>query len=128
VWQQFQEHALTFKEKTDVQFDRKLCSETMNYCQCILQTQFPNINGFQYTSKVPVYKNNQWKYHVKMNSQSSPCVQIHHTGRDHWITSCQDASGTIYVLDSMNSKSFTTSVQIQMSTGADPGFQVRGRT
>ena len=128
VWQQFQEHAFTFKEKTDVKFDRKLCSETMNYCQCILQTQFPNINGFQYTSKVPVYKNNQWKYHVKMNSQSSPCVQIHHTGRDHWITSCQDTSGTIYVLDSMNSKSFTTSVQIQMSTGADPGFQVRGRT
>jgi hypothetical protein len=51
VWQQFQEHALTFKEKTDVKFDRKLCSETMNYCQCILQTQFPNINVFQYTSK-----------------------------------------------------------------------------
>jgi Ulp1 family protease len=50
-----------------------------------------------------------------MNSQSSPCVQIHHTGRDHWITPCQDTSGTIYVLDSMNSKSITTSVQIQMS-------------
>lgn len=33
VWQQFQEHAFTFKEKTDVKFDRKLCSETMNYCQ-----------------------------------------------------------------------------------------------
>ena len=47
MWQQFQEHALTFKEKTDVK-----C-----YCQRILQTQFPNINGFQYTSKVPVYKN-----------------------------------------------------------------------
>jgi hypothetical protein len=58
-----------------------------------------------------------------MNSQSSPCVQIHHTGRDHRITSCQDTSGTIYVLGSMNSKSFTTSVQIQMSTGADPGFK-----
>lgn len=57
VWQQFQEHALTFKEKTDVKCYRKLCSETMNYCQRILQTQFPNINGFQYTSKVPVYKN-----------------------------------------------------------------------
>ena len=51
----------------------------------ILQTQFPNINGFQYTSKVPVYKNNQWKYHVKMNSQSSPCVQIQSLGitRNH---------------------------------------------
>ena len=38
VWQQFQEHALTCKEKTDVKFDRKLCSETMNYCQRILHS------------------------------------------------------------------------------------------
>jgi hypothetical protein len=31
------------------------------------------------------------------------------------LTSCPDSNGTIYVLDSMNGKTLTTSVEIQMS-------------
>jgi hypothetical protein len=135
----------------------------MNFCQSVIQSQFPCIAGFQntwrvpvlankvaktkfyherdckYTTvyrvmlllnfrnfnrnycftftawRVPVLENNKWIYQHKMRYQPSPSVQIHHTGCDHWITSCQDSNGTIYVLDSMNGKTLTTSVEIQMS-------------
>ena len=115
LWQEFNGHELTFKEKTDIKFDKKLCCQTMNFCQSVTKSQFPCITGFQNTWRVPVLENKKWIYQHKMRSQPSPSVQIHHTGCDHWITSCQDPNGTIYVLDSMNGKTLTTSVQIQMS-------------
>jgi len=115
LWQEFNGHELTFKEKTDIKFDKKLCCQTMNFCQSVIQSQFTCITGFQNTWRVPVLENNKWIYQHKMRSQPSPSVQIHHTGCDHWITSCQDSNGTIYVLDSMNGKTLTTSVEIQMS-------------
>ena len=115
LWQEFNGHELTFKEKTDIKFDKKLCCQTMNFCQSVTQSQFPCITGFQNTWRVPVLENKKWIYQHKMRSQSSPSVEIHHTGCDHWITSCQDPNGTIYVLDSMNGKTLTTSVKIQMS-------------
>ena len=115
LWQEFNGHELTFKEKTDIKFDKKLCCQTMNFCQSVTQSQFPCITGFQNTWRVPVLENKKWIYQHKMRSQPSPSVQIHHTGCDHWITSCQDPNGTIYVLDSMNGKTLTTSVEIQMS-------------
>ena len=115
LWQEFNGHELTFKEKTDIKFDKKLCCQTMNFFQSVIQSQFPCITGFQITWRVPVLENNKWIYQHKMRSQPSPSVQIHHTGCDHWITSCQDSNGTIYVLDSMNGKTLTTSVEIQMS-------------
>jgi hypothetical protein len=34
-------HELTFKEKTDIKFDKKLCCQTMNFCQSVIHTQFP---------------------------------------------------------------------------------------
>ena len=115
LWQEFNGHELTFKEKTDIKFDKKLCCQTMNFCQSVTQSQFPCIIGFQNTWRVHVLENKKWIYQHKMRSQPSPSVQIHHTGCDHWITSCQDPNGTIYVLDSMNGKTLTTSVEIQMS-------------
>jgi hypothetical protein len=115
LWQEFNGHELTFKEKTDIKFDKKLCCQTMNFCQSVTKSQFPCITGFQNTWRVPVLENKKWIYQHKMRSQPSPSVQIHHTGCDHWITSCQDPNGTIYVLDSMNGKTLTTSVEIQMS-------------
>jgi hypothetical protein len=30
LWQEFNGHELTFKEKTDIKFDKKLCCQTMN--------------------------------------------------------------------------------------------------
>ena len=108
-------HELTFKEKTDIKFDKKLCCQTMNFCQSVIHTQFPCITGFRNTWRVPVRENNNWIYQHKMRFQPSPSVQIHHTSCDHWITSCPDSNGTIYVLDSMNGKTLTTSVEIQMS-------------
>ncbi|CAC5424992.1 unnamed protein product [Mytilus coruscus] len=50
-------------------------------------------------------------------SQATPCVQIHHTGKSHWITSLQTKKDSaVYLLDS-NSKDFrlTPSTEIQLS-------------
>jgi hypothetical protein len=41
LWQEFNGHELTFKEKTDIKFDKKLCCQTMNFCQSVIHTQFP---------------------------------------------------------------------------------------
>ena len=87
----------------------------MNFCQSVIHTLFSCITGFRNTWRVPVLENNKWIYQHKMRFQPSPSVQIHHTSCDHWITSYPDSNGTIYVLDSMNGKTLTTSVEIQMS-------------
>jgi Ulp1 family protease len=53
----------------------------------------------------------------RFQRQDPPSVQIHHTGKSHWVTSLQDKKdGTVYVLDSY-SKTFTLtpSLEIQLS-------------
>ena len=81
--------------------------------------------------RIPLYQgfNLQDLYHILMiiqwwteqfgrfQRQDPPSVQIHHTGKSHWVTSLQDKKdGTVYVLDSY-SKTFTLtpSLEIQLS-------------
>jgi hypothetical protein len=52
LWQECNGHELTFKEKTDIKFDKKLCCQTMNFCQSVTKSQFPCITGFQNTTKL----------------------------------------------------------------------------
>ncbi|CAG2253452.1 RAD54 [Mytilus edulis] len=52
-------------------------------------------------------------------SKKAPCVQIHHTGKSHWVTSLQQTRNTVtvvYVLDSLNSlHAITASLEIQLA-------------
>ncbi|CAC5412486.1 unnamed protein product [Mytilus coruscus] len=97
-----------------------LCSEIINVCMNILAKQFPIISGFQSTCLAPLFDEDKrcWTENFgTFTSQDTPCVQIHHTGKSHWITSLQTKKDSaVYVLDSY-SKDFrlTQSTEIQLS-------------
>ena len=99
-----------------------LCSEIINTCMNIIAQQFPHtaISGFQPTGLVPYFDEHAqyWTEQFgRFQRQDPPSVQIHHTGKSHWVTSLQDKKdGTVYVLDSY-SKTFTLtpSLEIQLS-------------
>ena len=88
----------------------------------IIAKQFPHtaISGFQPTGLVPYFDEHTqcWTEQFgRFQRQDPPSVQIHHTGKSHWVTSLQDKKdGTVYVLDSY-SKTFTLtpSLEIQLS-------------
>ncbi|CAC5399208.1 unnamed protein product [Mytilus coruscus] len=97
-----------------------LCSEIINVCMNILAKQFPIISGFQSTGLAPLFDEDKqcWTENFgTFTSQDTPCVQIPHTGKSHWITSLQTKKDSaVYVLDSY-SKDFrlTPSTEIQLS-------------
>ncbi|PJE77789.1 hypothetical protein CI610_03284 [invertebrate metagenome] len=97
-----------------------ICSDIINEVQSIMSKQFPGLNGFQLTNLAPVYDSNKckWKNQIAFQSVVSPSVQIHHNGRDHWVTSFQTSNGDISVLDSLASKENhtvnTPSIELQL--------------
>ena len=108
---------LSFKEKNDIQNDKKLCCNIIDFAQQLLQQQFPSVNGLQFTGYAPILENTgKWTYSLQITREIPPSVQIHHTGHAHWVLSIQDTSGTVFLLDSKNPRqTVSASTQIQMS-------------
>ncbi|VDI68699.1 Hypothetical predicted protein [Mytilus galloprovincialis] len=98
---------LTLEHKNKILTNTWLCSDIINTCTDIVQTQFPGIAGFQATTLAPRSNENtkSWTQDFgTFQSKQAPCVQIHHTGKSHWVTSLQQTRDTtVYVLDSLNS-------------------------
>lgn len=116
-WTEYGKQMLTFQHKNDINSDKMLCSDIINFAQDILQQQFPNIQGFQHTGYAPVLKDEKWEYKLQMKSKKSPAAQINHTGHSHWITSTQqEGEENIKILDSCNKKQnyISQSTQIQL--------------
>ena len=108
---------LSFKEKNDIQNDKKICCNIIDFAQQLLKQQFPSVNGLQFTGYAPILENSgKWTYSLQMTRETPPSVQVHHTGHDHWVLSIQDTSGTVFLLDSKNPRqTVSASTQIQMS-------------
>lgn len=82
----------------------KLDDNVVNRAQRILREQFKNISGWQdtvlsQTSFVPV---------------NEECIQIHHTGHDHWVCSTS-IGGFVQLYDSIPCKQLTSSMKVQLS-------------
>ena len=110
---------MTFSDKFDIQNERMLGDNIINFCLGILELQFPNINGFNFTTYVPIFENNKWKYIFRMKFQSAPCVQIHHTANCHWVTSIKIKDyEKVILLDSLQNmkEQITTSTAIQLTS------------
>jgi hypothetical protein len=45
---------LSFKEKNDIQNDKKLCCNIIDFAQQLLKQQFPSVNGLQFTGYAPM--------------------------------------------------------------------------
>ncbi|VDI35358.1 Hypothetical predicted protein [Mytilus galloprovincialis] len=111
---------LTLEHKNKILTNTWLCSDIINTCTDIVQTQFPGIAGFQATTLAPRFNENtkSWTQDFgTFQSKQAPCVQIHHTGKSHWVTSLQQTRDTtVYVLDSLNSlHTITASLEIQLA-------------
>lgn len=80
----------------------------MDAASLLLQKQFPYVNGLQRTLFVPtMYKNKDTGEFVDTGS---------HDGSNHWFVSTKkENDSTIYILDSLNSKSIPTNVRIQLA-------------
>ena len=71
----------------------------------IAQKQFPAMNGLQLTEKVPLLSEDIWTTHSPFNYVDAfPSCQIHHNGKDHWVTSLKESDEKVYVFDSANMK------------------------
>jgi hypothetical protein len=47
---------LSFKEKNDIQNDKKICCNIIDFAQQLLKQQFPSVNGLQFTGYAPIRK------------------------------------------------------------------------
>ena len=89
IWRVLQnkKFSLSFGDKNDIKYDKKLNSDIINFSSGLLKAQFSEINGFQHCGYAPVRENGTWKYGLKMKPVIAPSAQIHHTGNDHWLFS-----------------------------------------
>jgi hypothetical protein len=118
-WICFKGYSMKISDKFDISYNKKLTDRVINYSQKLLNDQFSSVNGFQDCCYVPVQTDNEWRYSLRMRSQVPPICQIHHTGRDHWITSVQcDADDPVIIFDSSISKPYviTESLKMQLFT------------
>ncbi|CAC5363338.1 unnamed protein product [Mytilus coruscus] len=111
---------LTLEHKNKILTNTWLCSDIINTCTDIVQTQFPGISGFQATTLAPRFNENtkSWTQDFgTFQSKKAPCVQIQHTGKSHWVTSLQQTRDTtVHDLDSLNSlHTITASIEIQLA-------------
>ncbi|CAC5379141.1 unnamed protein product [Mytilus coruscus] len=95
--------------------------QKINACCTIISKQFPNVSGFQPTGLSPVFDDETKSWSEKFGSfveKGCPTVQIHHTGKSHWVTSFQSVNDhCIYVLDSF-SKTFTLTPSLDIQLAA----------
>ena len=83
--------------------DRFLSSRHINAINILLKRKIGNkVNGLQLSELVPVKlkHENRWVLKFPMEPVTSPACQIHHTHRDHWVTTIFHR-GNIYLLDSL---------------------------
>ena len=98
-----------------------LCSDIVNYSLDIIKKQFEHIHGLQLTNLAPIFdvQTKSWNCDKKFEHTQPPSVQIHHTGRSHWVTSFQNNNNEICILDSLskskNQTVNTPSLEIQLS-------------
>jgi len=94
--------ALKIQDKNEILQNKKLTSYHMEAVNILLRKQF-SINGLQLTEQVPAVaaKNKKrWVSKVPMESVIEPACQIHHTHRDHWVSTIL-FNNKIYFLDSL---------------------------
>lgn len=86
----------------------------MNYSLDIIKKQFEHIHGLQLTNH-----GKSWKCDKNFEHTQPPSVQIHHTGRSHWVTSFQNNDNEVCILYSLskskNQTVNTPSLEIQLS-------------
>ena len=83
--------------------DRFLSSRHINAINILLKRKIGNkVNGLQLSELVPVKlkHENRWVLKFPMEPVTSPACQIHHTHRDHWVSTIFHR-GNIYLLDSL---------------------------
>ncbi|MCG8048891.1 MAG: Ulp1 family isopeptidase [Candidatus Thiodiazotropha taylori] len=108
-------------EKEQLLNNKKLTSDHMEAINVLARRQFPNIQGFQLTEKVPKYveKDRRWHAGTVMDPVNGLACQIHHTHADHWVISFIEDKN-IYVFDSLGTDRpmrniLTPSLQIQLA-------------
>ena len=94
---------LNHTDKTLILNYKKLHSGHMEAASIIIKKEFPQIQGFQLTERVPKYIPDEGRWHVGtvMEPVSGPACQILHTHTDHWVVSFIDKEGKIYLFDSL---------------------------
>ena len=99
-----------------------LHSQHMEAVNILARQQAPNINGLQLPEIVPVFndKENRWITKSSLDHVNKlPICQIHHNGKQHWVSTFQTDSDSIYVFDSLKSGNCITdlspSLQIQIA-------------
>ncbi|CAG2216428.1 unnamed protein product [Mytilus edulis] len=112
--------SLNSEHKLMLENNSWLCSEIVNVSINVIAKQFPYISGFQPTGLSPIYDEDKqcWAESFgKFSSKDTPCVQVHHTGKSHWVTSFQHKKeNAVYVLDSKSTEfKLTPSMEIQLS-------------
>lgn len=94
--------------------NQKLDCDIINYYQKLLSSSFPTMQGLQDTRLVPVRRDGSWIYALKLQAAKSISGQVHHNGKDHWVTSiCPDPT-TVLVYDSSLSKRESHSERLQI--------------
>ena len=83
---------------------RRLDDNVINQSQKLLKKQFPNIGGWQDTLLCQ----------TSFSAVTDESVQIHHTGKNHWVCSTS-INGHLRVYDSSSSKNITSSMEIQLA-------------
>ena len=94
---------LNEQDKNDILNNKKLNSHHMEAVCILLRRQFNRINGLQLTEQVPAIaaeNANRWVTQVPYNSVIEPACQIHHTHRDHWVSTIL-FNKKIHFLDSL---------------------------
>lgn len=86
------ELGLKVSDKELIVKNKKLTSKHMEAVNTVFKNQFKGIKGFQLTEKVPKFIENESRWHIgtvmdPVDALHQNSGQIHHTGKDHWVTS-----------------------------------------
>ena len=102
---------LTLREREEIGKNKTPTSWHMEAVNMIARNQFPNIQGFQLTEKVPqnIAKEERWNIGAVMSPVEGPACQIHHTDRDHWVISFL-VDDAIYFFDSWGNERNESSI------------------
>ena len=78
----------------------------MEAVNILLRKKFSSwVSGLQLQEKVPLLLSTEDRWHIEtpMNPVESPACQIHHTHKDHWVTSVYHEN-KVYLLDSLGNE------------------------
>ena len=99
---------LTSGDKQAIRSTGKLNSQIIEAANILARKQFPLISSLQLPEKVPRYIEKENRWHVQNQTVLNPipndntlACQIHHTGRDHWVTTFRDETNSIFMFDSL---------------------------